>query len=386
MRHIPYLNHDQTLFREIELVEPSFVPEQLNHRDAQIQELAFLISPAFRGARPMNAILRGPPGTGKTTTIRWIFADIIQETGRILPAYGNCRQNTTPASVYRRIFTELFGYAPPSTGRSLEDIREAIATRLADAEAILLVCFDEADSLVEAGTYNTLLYQILRLYERWDTVRAPGVIAVTSDLGMHLSAEADASVRPVFHPREIFFPPYTRTEIREILGERVRRGLYPRVMPKVILERIAGITVREQDIRIGIALIKAAVLQAETDGRHQVTHDDLHAAIRLVTAPVLEARAAGLSPGERSLLCQIAEHSLAGEEMLSGAVFEAAREYLPIAKSTYHEHLEHLKTVGIVDLMPRSGRGREREVRLRYDPADVVAVCRGSGLKGIRYS
>lgn len=384
MRRISYLNHDQTLFRDIDVFDPSFVPEHLNHRDAQIQELAFLIGPALRGARPMNAILRGPPGTGKTTTVLRVFAELKETSRRVIPVYINCRQDHTMLAVYQRIAEQLFGHTSPS--RHLEDIRDAIAANLRDADAILLVCFDDAEYLIAAGTYNTLLYQILRLYERWDTVRAPGVIAVTSDLGMHLSAEADASVRPVFHPREIFFPPYTRTEIREILGERVRRGLYPRVMPKVILERIAGITVREQDIRIGIALIKAAVLQAETDGRHQVTHDDLHAAIRLVTAPVLEARAAGLSPGERSLLCQIAEHSLAGEEMLSGAVFEAAREYLPIAKSTYHEHLEHLKTVGIVDLMPRSGRGREREVRLRYDPADVVAVCRGSGLKGIRYS
>jgi len=77
-----------------------------------------------------------------------------------------------------------------------------------------------------AGTYNTLLYQILRLYEKWD-VRKPGIVAVTSDLSLNLYAEADASVRSVFHPTEINFWPYTKPEIRDILGDRVRQGTLP---------------------------------------------------------------------------------------------------------------------------------------------------------------
>ena len=60
--------------------------------------------------------------------------------------------------------------------------------------------------------------------------------------------------------------------------------------------------------------------------------------------------------------------------MTSGAVFEATREYLPIGKSTYHEHLNHLVKIGIVDLVP--GQGRGREIRLRYDPDTVAGICR----------
>jgi cell division control protein 6 len=55
-------------------------------------------------------------------------------------------------------------------------------------------------------------------------------------------------------------------------------------------------------------------------------------------------------------------------------VFEAAQEYLPVGKTTYHEHLNALARAGIVDLVPQAGRGRE--VRLRYDAGDVAAVCR----------
>ena len=373
MPHTGLLRHDETLFRDPGVFEFTFVPDHLHHRDAQLQELAFLIQPAFQGGSALSAVLRGPPGTGKTTTVRRIFREVTEETQRVIPVYVNCRQDHTPLAVYGSIFKQVCGYPAPLAGRYLDDVKEGIAARLQDRDAALVVCLDDADELLPAGTYNTLLYQLLRLYEKWD-VRKAGVFAVTSNLGLNLAAEADPSVWSVFHPTEINFLPYTKTEVREILTDRVRQGLYPRVISKVLLDRIAGIAAGEQDIRIGIALVRAAVLRAEKDGRRRVDSDDVTAAARAITAPALQNRAGRLSAGERALACWIARRSHDGADMASGTVFEAAQEYLPVGKTTYHEHLNALTRAGIVDLVPRTGR--EREVRLRYDAGDVVAVCK----------
>ena len=360
------LRSDQTLFRDPDVFDFAYMPGHLHHRDAQLQELAFLL----QGAGPRNAVLRGPPGTGKTTTVRRAFFEL---TGEFIPVYVNCRQNHTLLAVYRCIAKDLLGYASPS--RHLDDTREAIAARLGEKDARLLVCLDDANYLIAAGTYNLLLYQLLRLYEGWEEIRGAGVFAVTSDLALNLYAEADASVRSVFRPAEVTFLPYARAEIRDILADRARQGLYPGVMPPSVLDRIARIAAEEQDIRVGIDLIRAAVRRAEADGRRRVTPGDLAAAVRVTTAPVLQARVTDLSAGERALLCRIAEHAREGADMASGAVFEAAREYLAVGKSTYHEHLKALAKIGIVDLVPGPGRGQEREVRLRYDPDEVVSVC-----------
>ena len=371
MTHSSLLRSDQTLFRDPDVFEPAFVPEHLHHRDAQVKELAFLLRPTLRGGSALSAVLRGPPGTGKTTTVRRIFTMIREETQQVIPAYVNCRQDHTPLAVYGSIFKQVCGYAPPPTGRHLDDVKEGIVSRLQDRNAALVVCLDDADDLIAAGTYNLLLYQLLRLYEKWD-VRGAGVFAVTSNLGLNLGAEADASVWSVFHPTEITFLPYSRTEIREILTDRVRQGLYPRVLPAPLIDRIAIIAAGEQDVRVGIDLVRQACHRAEKDGRRRVTHADVTAAARAVTAPVLRARTAGLSEAERALACWIAQRSRDGADMASGVVFEAAQEYLP--KTTYHEHLNALAKAGIVDLVPRTGRGRE--VRLRYDAGDVAAACR----------
>ena len=211
------------------------------------------------------------PGTGKTTTVRRIFREVAGTTRRIVPAYVNCRHDRTPLAVYRSIFKALLGYAPPPTGWHLDDIKEGIATRLHDDDAALIVCLDDANELIAAGTYNTLLYQILRLYEKCD-VKKPGVFAVTSDLALNLYAEADESVRSVFHPTEVTFLPYTHVEVREILADRVRQGLYPRVVSKALLDRIARIAAGEQDVRVGIDLVRTAVLRAEKGGRDPGGH------------------------------------------------------------------------------------------------------------------
>ncbi|MDN7011933.1 cell division control protein 6 [Methanoculleus sp. FWC-SCC3] len=371
MTHSPLLRSDETLFRDPEVFEFTFLPEQIHYRDAQVRELAFLLQPALRGGSAGSAVIRGPPGTGKTTTVHRIFAEVTETTKKLVPVYVNCRHDRTALAVFGCIFEQAFGYAPPS--RHLDGIKRGIAARLRDEDAALVVCLDDANELIPAGTYNTLLYQILRLYERWD-VRKPGVFAVASDLGLNLYAEADESVRSVFHPTEVNFPPYTKAEIRGILADRIRQGLYPGVVSKSLLDRIAGIAAGEQDIRVGIDLVRLTVLRAEKDGRRRVAPADVTAAAQAVRSPALRARVAGLSEGERALLYRIAELSVVGADMIGGAVFEEVQDYLPVGRTTYHEHLNGLANAGIVDLVPGAGRGRE--VRLRYDPGEVLAVCK----------
>jgi len=112
-------------------------------------------------------------------------------------------------------------------------------------------------------------------------------------------------VQSVFHPTEVFFSPYTKAEIREILADRVRQGLYPGMMPAPLLDRIAGIAADERDIRVGLDLIGVAVMQAGRrrgcggrgpDGHRAVTPDPDSRALRGGAHTSLPDR--GAVPGE----------------------------------------------------------------------------------------
>ncbi|KUL01127.1 MAG: Cell division control protein 6, partial [Methanoculleus marisnigri] len=201
-------------------------------------------------------------------------------------------------------------------------------------------------SLPGSGTYNTLLYQILRLYEKWD-VKTPGVFAVASDLGLNLYAEADESVRSVFHPTEVNFPPYRMVEVRGILasGRPSTRGW----------SRSSSSTALRESPPAGSHPGGGGWAQKGCTRRC----DGSSAGGQVAGAP-------GLPEGERALLSRIAEMSVAGADMIGGGVFEEVKDYPPVGKTTYHEHLKRLA---------RAGPGGE--VRLRYDPEEVLAVCTG---------
>ena len=382
MRQREILRYDQTLFRDREVFEFTYMPDVLHHRDAQIRELALLARPALRGGSPRSAVLRGPPGTGKTTTVRRLFAEIEETTQQIAPVYINCKQHRTPFAVFACIFEAVVGYTPPSTGKHIDEVVRLAAKRLSERDAALLVCLDDANYLYEARQFNDLLYRILRLYEGWD-VRKPGVFAISSDLRLNLSTGVDERVRSVFHPTEVNFPPYAKPEILEILGDRIRQGLYPNVMPKANVTLIADLTAREQDIRIGIDLVRVAAENAENAGRRTATRKDVMDASRSIITPTLQKRAADLSEGERTLLYRIAELAQeTGADMTSGAIYEATQEYIPTGETTYRTRLRRLEEAGLIDLALRTDRGRTREVLLRFAPEQVLAACGRTGKTG----
>ena len=94
---------DETLFRDPEVFEIDYIPEQFSHRDAQIRELVFQVKPGLRGGRPFNTICRGPPGTGKTTSVKKIFAEIEETTQRLIPVHVNCQIDNTRYTVFSQI-------------------------------------------------------------------------------------------------------------------------------------------------------------------------------------------------------------------------------------------------------------------------------------------
>ncbi len=142
------------------------------------------------------------------------------------------------------------------------------------------------------------------------------------------------------------------------------------------LDLVTDVAAREQDIRVGIELVRIAARRAENAGRSTVTRKDVMDAFRVIIAPALQIQAANLSEGERVLLSRIAELARDTDlDMTAGAVYEAAQEYLPIGKTTYHTRLRRLEEAGVVDLLLRTDRGRTREIVLRYDPDEVLAAC-----------
>jgi cell division control protein 6 len=109
---------DQTVFQNTQVFDTNFVPEQFLHRDTQMAELAFQMLPGMRGDRPLNTIIRGLLGTGKTTSVQALFAQIRENTRKLVPVMINCQVASTKFNVLAVMYHALSGQSTPETGTS----------------------------------------------------------------------------------------------------------------------------------------------------------------------------------------------------------------------------------------------------------------------------
>ena len=364
---------DETLFRDVEVFEIDYMPEQFDFRDSQIRELAINVKPGLAGARPLNTICKGLPGTGKTTTVKMLFSDIEEKTQKIIPVYINCQIDNTKFAIFSQIYKKLTKRPPPASGTSFKNLFDQICKIISDKDAVLLVCLDDANYLLYEKEISNVLYTLLRSHEVNEGVRI-GVITIISDMSVDLMQEVDNRVASVFRPSEIYFAPYSQSEISEILNQRVMQGLYPGVLSPEIFELIVEQTMKSGDLRVGIDLLKRSALNAERDARKEIVKDDVCRAYLVSKYLHLSSSVKTLSDEEKSLLKALAAMSQNEKEMNAGAVFDELKDSLKIGYTRYSEILKKFDSMRLINLNYKEGKGRTRLITLRYDPARIIEI------------
>jgi archaeal cell division control protein 6 len=369
------LQWDETLFRDPEVFELDFVPEQFHHRENQMRELAFQIQPGLRGGRPLNTVCRGLPGTGKTTSVRKLFAEIEDTTKKLVPVYVNCQIDNTKFAIFSQIYRKLAGHLPPASGTSFKQVFDAIARILQREETVLLVTLDDVNYLLYENEINKVLYTLLRAHEAYPGTRI-GVILIISDMSVDLTQAVDARVASVFRPTDIYFPPYSREEVSEILKERVQQGLFPKVLSDDMLTLVIDQTMQSGDLRVGIDLLKRATLTAEKAARKSVEKDDICKAYEVSKYLHLAFTVKTLKPEEREVLRRIAERAKGDQAMNAGDVYRSFDKELGMGYTRFYEVVKKFDAMRLVDLEYRDGKGRTRVISLRYEPDRVLGYLK----------
>jgi cell division control protein 6 len=381
MTHHPLMS-DQTLFRNPDLFEFDRLPEQFHYRDTQVKDLAFALRPALRGTRPLNTVLRGPPGTGKTTAVRRIFAEVEETTAAVVPVLVSCQKDRTRPAVFARIYEGIAGHKPPAVGVPYTKTVDEVGHLLTRREAVLVVCLDDADALLPDGVLNEVLAAILRLHESYPGVRT-GVWMTVSCPALDLLRDLDRPTFSVLCPNEVLFPPYTADEVRGIIGERVLVGLYPGVLPPVAMDLVVERTMACGDLRIGLDLVKRAVLAAEKEARTEVTVEDVLAAYSLSRHLHVAIAVRSLAAGERAVLDAVLALERKGSgPVTAGMAYERVCASGRISYTTFHERLRKLEHLHLVDLAVRQEKGRTRVIEVREGVEEVIAPPVSAGSSG----
>ena len=361
---------EETLFKDINALNPDYLPENFMHRESQMEALALCLRPALKGGKPVNTVVLGSPATGKTTAIHKIFemAEGISED--LICAYVNCQLYNTRFNIFSQIYQRVFGHLPPETGIPFSRIYGEIMKKLSNEGKALVVALDDVNHLFYSKNANQTLYDILRAHEVFPGVRT-GIFAIISDIEFRYIL--DKNVSSIFIPREVVFEPYTLEEMKDILKDRVKVGFYADVLSDEILDQITDLAHSAGDLRVGIELLRTIGNFAEADASKTVKKTHLKAAKQNLNSTSLQNTINRLSDDEKELLKIISFSTHNQENSAAGDLYNLLKKKKTLSYATFDRALKKLEFVRLVDtrFTGKGVKGNSRRVILRFDPKEI---------------
>lgn len=270
------------IFKKRDALEPSFIPEELPHRDREIEKIAGITACALKGDVPPNFLCYGMTGTGKTATIRYLSQKLAEHCTADLPwwIYINCNVVSTPYRILAHIYNTISGREKiPATGLPKDIIFKKLLGLL-DHKVKGCVCFlvlDEIDILIGKKGGNEILYDLTRLNENLDLCRS-SLIGISNKLKFmdYLDPRVLSSLG---EEEPIVFHPYDATELGDILKNRANIAFQKGVLEEGVIQLCAGLAAKEHgDARKALQLLRKAGEIAERNQHKAVSESHVEKA------------------------------------------------------------------------------------------------------------
>ncbi|HLC65052.1 MAG TPA: ORC1-type DNA replication protein [Candidatus Nanoarchaeia archaeon] len=364
----------ETVFLDKKALQSAFIPESIEHRDEQIQQIANVLAPSLRLERPSNLFIYGKTGTGKTLTIKYT-AEKIKETAvkanvPIRIFYVNCKLKRVADTEYRLIaqLSREYGKEIPSTGLPTDDVYRAFFSLLDREKQLVIIILDEIDQLVKK-TGDEILYNLTRINEELKNSQI-SIVGLSNDL-MFID-NIDPRVKSSLSEEEILFPPYNAPQIQDILRKRSGIAFKENVIEQGVIEKCAAYAAREHgDARRALELLRVAGELAERNDAPTISlkHID-DADDKIERDRVTEV--CGSQPKQSQVVLYAILSQKRQESINTGEVYESYRNLCertglrPLTQRRVSDVIAELDMLGIINvkLISKGRYGRTREISL----------------------
>ncbi|MBS3100372.1 orc1/cdc6 family replication initiation protein [Candidatus Pacearchaeota archaeon] len=383
---------ENTLFKDKFVLQASYTPETISHREEQIAQIASILAPVLRGERTSNLFVYGKTGTGKTLSVQRVRNELLKRdinSNNLIIEYINCKLKQVSDTEYR-IFAELIkklGGNVPATGLPTGQVYNKFLELIDNEKKLIVIIFDEIDHAVNKITDN-FLYNLTRLNTELSKSQI-SIVGISNNLTF--LDEIDPRVRSSLGEEEVVFPPYNALQLQDILNERASRAFMPDVLEEGVISKCSAYAAREHgDARRALDLLRIAGEVAERNGLKKVTLKDIDFAnekiekdkiLEIVTTEPRQFQLVLLS------IIDIVEKNERLKDNLSSSIFtgEVYNNYQRLCEKTKNDPLTQRRVSDILsefDMMgminssviSKGRQGRTRQIKLVIPKALVPKV------------
>ncbi|CAK5079752.1 unnamed protein product [Meloidogyne enterolobii] len=183
-------------------------------REKEFELIESLISTALKDKSSLCVYISGPPGTGKTATVKEVVNHLqwkIDKNGRhkefhFVPI--DCFASSTTTSLAQHILLRLEAQTKISNGKQ---VLQALETKISKCKIPILILLDEVDNLVSRK--DEIIYDAFN----WPNKFPGRVIVIGISNSLDLTERQLSKIKFSHPPKSIVFPPYTSEMLISIL-------------------------------------------------------------------------------------------------------------------------------------------------------------------------
>ncbi|GIU69356.1 MAG: cell division control protein Cdc6 [Candidatus Woesearchaeota archaeon] len=264
----------ESLFKNKTVLQSAYFPDEVLHREEQINQLAKILAPSLRSERPSNIFVYGKTGTGKTLTVQYTLKELMKIAQRenipLKYVYINCKLKKIADTEYRLIaeISRHLGKSIPPTGLPTDEVYNIFYKAINQERKIIIIVLDEIDQLVKK-IGDELIYNLTRINTELKESQV-SIIGISNDV--MFADDLDPRVKSSLSEEEIIFPSYNALQIQDILKKRCSEAVKDGVIEEGVIAKCAAYAAREHgDARRALELIRVAVEIAERKGLSKIT-------------------------------------------------------------------------------------------------------------------
>jgi len=377
-----------SVIRDLHTLDFDFVPEELPHRTEQLKKLAQLFKPLLSNVS-QNAVVRGPVGTGKSVITKKFcnsLVNVARKQAKIIEyVHINCRKRSTDSMVLIGVLNH-FDKRFPDRGFSVQEMLQILHKQLQRREAQLLLVLDEADALLKKSGPD-LLYNLTRFTD--ETMKTDNPVSIIMISQKDILPSLDSSALSTFkRSNTILLDRYTRDELFDIIGQRVRLAFHNNTVSQESIDLIADIAGEWGDARFAIELLWKAGMYADEKHVQLVVPEHVRAAKAETYSVVTETKLKNLGKHHLITLLSIAKRLQKDDQayVITSEVEKAyaitCEEYSekPRAHTMFWSYLKEIENAGFISIK-LSGKGHLGTTQLISLP-DIPAKVLKDKLEG----